>query len=136
FIATLLMLPIGLAIGRYAFKSIVGFPKALLVPIVAFMTIIGSYAINNSVPDVVIMVILGVIGWGLDRLGYKPSPIVLGLILGPIAEQGFVQGSMIGSAIGAPISIFFADPLSLTIVALILFSLVYPSIAKRYRGSK
>src|SRR5699024_3915471 len=89
FIATLLMLPIGLAIGRYAFKSIVGFPKALLVPIVAFMTIIGSYAINNNVLDVVIMVILGVIGWGLDRLGYKPSPIVLGLILGPIAEQGF-----------------------------------------------
>lgn len=132
FIATILMLPIGLAIGRYAFKSIVGFPKALLVPIVAFMTIIGSYAINNSVADVVIMVVLGVIGWVLDRLGFKPSPIVLGLILGPIAEQGFVQGSMIGSALGNPIAIFFTEPLSLAIVILIVFSLAYPAVAKRY----
>lgn len=136
FIATILMLPIGLAIGRYAFKSIVGFPKALLVPIVAFMTIIGSYAISNSVSDVVIMVVLGVMGWCLDRLGYKPSPIVLGLILGPIAEQGFVQGSMIGNAVGSPISIFFTDPLSLAIVVAILFSLAYPAFAKRFLRSK
>jgi putative tricarboxylic transport membrane protein len=136
FIATLLMLPIGLAIGRYAFKSIVGFPKALLVPIVAFMTIIGSYAINNSIADVVIMVLLGVLGWLLDRLGFKPSPIVLGLILGPIAEQGFVQGAMIGSAMGNPVTFFFTDPLSLAIVAAIVFSLAYPTIAKRLRARK
>lgn len=129
FIATLLMLPIGLLIGRYAFKSIVTFPKAVLVPIVAFMTIIGTFAIRNSISDVLVMIVLGVIGWCLDRLGFKPSPIVLGLILGPIAEQGFVQGWMIGSATGDPVSIFLSGPLAITIVVLIVFSLCYPLIA-------
>ncbi len=136
FIATVLMLPTGLMIGRYAFKSIVSFPKALLVPIVAFMTIIGSYAIRNSVYDVVIMIVLGVVGWVFDRLGFKPSPIVLGLILGPIAEQGFVQGWTIGQAVGTPVGIFFDSPLPIAIVVLILFSLAYPLIISRYRQRK
>lgn len=129
FIATLLMLPIGLLIGRYAFKSIVTFPKAVLVPGVAFITMIGAFAIRNSLSDVVIMIALGVMGWFLDRLGFKPSPIVLGLILGPIAEQGFVQGWMIGGATGDPLSIFLAGPLTITIVVLIFASLFFPLVA-------
>ena len=128
FIATLLMLPIGLLIGRYAFRSIVTFPKAVLVPGVAFMTMIGAFAIRNSLSDVVIMIALGVMGWFLDRLGFKPSPIVLGLILGPIAEQGFVQGWMIGGATGDPLSIFLAGPLTITIVVLIFASLFFPLV--------
>ncbi|GAB3672369.1 tripartite tricarboxylate transporter permease [Salinisphaera aquimarina] len=133
FIATLIMLPIGLLIGRYAFKSIVTFPKAVLVPIVAFMTILGAYSIRNSLSDVIIMIALGVIGWFLSRLGFKPSPIVLGLILGPIAEQGFVQGWMIGGATGDPLSIFLSGPLAITIVVLIVFSLFYPLIVGHLR---
>ena len=120
---------IGLLIGRYAFKSIVTFPKAVLVPGVAFMTMIGAFAIRNSLSDVVIMIALGVMGWFLDRLGFKPSPIVLGLILGPIAEQGFVQGWMIGGATGDPLSIFLAGPLTITIVVLIFASLFFPLVA-------
>lgn len=125
FIATLLMLPLGLLIGRYAFKSIVTIPKALLVPSIAFMTIIGTYAIRNNPFDVVVMVVLGVLGWVLARYGIKPSPIVLGLILGPIAEQGFVQGYLMGNASGSVMSIFFGRPLSLAIIALILISVAY-----------
>lgn len=126
FIATLVMLPLGLLIGRYAFKSIVSIPKALLVPSIAFMTIIGTYAIRNNPFDVVVMVMLGVLGWVLARYGIKPSPIVLGLILGPIAEQGFVQGYLMGNASGSVLAIFFGRPLSLAIIALILISVIYP----------
>src|SRR3546814_12946902 len=86
------MLPAGLVIGRYAYRFIVTVPKALLVPTVAFMTVIGSYAIRNSISDVVLMIILGVMGWVLGRFGFAASPIVLRLILGAIAEPGFVQG--------------------------------------------
>lgn len=138
FIATLIMLPTGLLIGRYAFRSIVAFPKAILVPAVGFMTIIGSYAIRNSIYDVIIMVALGAIGWVLDRLGFEPSPIVLGLILGPIAEQGFVQGWIIGQAVNQPFMIFIDSPLSLAIVILILLSLFFPALKtgfKKLRGT-
>src|SRR3546814_1048915 len=90
------MLPAGLVIVRYAYRFIVTVPKSMLVPTVAFMTVIGSYAIRNNISDVVVMIVLGVFGWGLGRFGFAVSPIVLGLILGAIAEQGFVQAWTIG----------------------------------------
>lgn len=131
FLATCLLLPLGLLIGRYAFKSIITIPKALLVPTIAFMTVIGTYAIRNSVSDVIIMLTLGVVGWLLNRYGFRPSPIVLGLILGPIAEQGFVQGFLMGRASGSYATTFFGGPISITIIALSVLSVVYPLIKER-----
>ncbi|EPC00416.1 C4-dicarboxylate ABC transporter permease [Litchfieldella anticariensis FP35 = DSM 16096] len=132
FLATCLLLPLGLLIGRYAFKSIITIPKALLVPTIAFMTVIGTYAIRNSASDVVIMLVLGVVGWGLNRYGFRPSPIVLGLILGPIAEQGFVQGFLMGRASGSLSMTFFGSPISITIIALSVLSVFYPVIKARW----
>lgn len=135
FLATCLLLPLGLLIGRYAFKSIITIPKALLVPTIAFMTVIGTYAIRNSVSDVIIMLTLGILGWLLNRYGFRPSPIVLGLILGPIAEQGFVQGFLMGRASGSYGMTFFGGPISLTIITLSLLSVFYPMI-KTFRARR
>ncbi|MBK6981599.1 MAG: tripartite tricarboxylate transporter permease [Betaproteobacteria bacterium] len=134
FIATILMLPIGLVIGRYAFKSIVTIPKAVLVPSVAFLTIVGAYAVHNNLHEVQQMVALGVFGWIAARLGFTASPIVLGLILGTIAESGFVRGYLIGQARGAPIAEFFNRPLSMAIMAFIVLSLFYPLLMSRVRA--
>jgi len=132
FLATLLMLPVGLVIGRYAYKAIITIPKAMLVPTVAFMTMIGTYAIRNSISDMIIMILLGVVGWILNRFGFSPSPIVLGLILGSIAEQGFVQAWTIGAATDELMLMFFGRPISLAIIAFILLSLFYPVIRSRW----
>lgn len=137
FIATVLMLPVGLILGRYAYKSIVSIPKALLVPIVAFMTVIGTYAIRNSASDVIIMIVLGTGGWVLQRFGFSVSPIVLGLILGPIAEAGFVQAWTIGAATGDLWGMFFGRPISIAIIAFTILSLAYPIIKeRRYQKSQ
>ena len=136
FLATFLMLPVGLVIGRYAYKTIITVPKAMLVPTVAFMTMIGTYAIRNSVSDIIIMILLGVIGWILNRYGFSPSPIVLGLILGRIAEQGFVQAWTIGAATDELWKMFFGRPISLAIIAFILLSLFYPLIRSRWSKMK
>lgn len=135
FIATLLMLPTGLLIGRYAYRFIVSVPKAVLVPTIAFLTLIGSYAIRNSVSDVIIMVVLGVIGWVLGRFGFGASPIVLGLVLGRIAEQGFVQGWIIGSATDNLFGNFFMRPISMGIIAFILISLFGATLMARIKQS-
>ena len=135
-IATILMLPVGLLIGRYAYKSIVTIPKAVLVPTVGFMTIIGTYAIRNSISDVIIMICLGIFGWIVGRFGFAASPIVLGLILGPIAEQGFVQSWIIGSATDNLAGMFFGRPISQAIVAFTLLSLFYPVFAARRQAKK
>ncbi|MFQ6018204.1 MAG: tripartite tricarboxylate transporter permease [Kiloniellaceae bacterium] len=133
FIATILMLPTGLPIGRYAYRTIIAVPKAMLVPTVAFMTVIGTYAIRNNIWDVYIMITLGAIAWILDRFGYSPSPIVLGIILGSIAEQGFVQSWIIGTAKGSVLRMFFGRPISIAIILFIVLSLFYPLIAERLR---
>lgn len=125
-LATVLMLPVGLLIGRFAYGAIVKAPKAALVPAVAFMTVIGSFAIRNSVSDIGIMVVLGIVGWLASKRGFSPSPIVLGLILGRIAEEGFVQSWTIGDAIGNLWGQFFGRPLSMVIIAMTLMSFLYP----------
>jgi len=130
-LATILMLPVGLLLGRYAYKSIINVPKAMLVGGVALLTVIGTFAIRNSVSDVMIMITLGTIGWVLARFGFSASPIVLGLILGPIAEQGFVQAWTIGAATENLTGMFFGRPISLAIIAMILISLFLPLIKDR-----
>ena len=135
-IATVLMLPAGLLIGRYAYKSIVNIPKAVLVPMVAFMTIIGTFSIRNSVTDVLLMLGLGVFGWVVGRFGFAASPIVLGLILGPIAEQGFVQGWTIGAATNNLVGMFFGRPISQGIIAFTLITLLLPLYTARRRRRK
>ena len=126
-IATLLMLPVGLIVGRYAFRFVANVPKAMLVPLIAFMTIIGSFAIHANPHDVVVMVVLGLIGWAAGRAGFGPSPIVLGLVLGQIAEQGFMRAWMIGGARGDFMGqLLLNRPISWGILALIVLTLMVP----------
>ncbi len=126
-IATVMMLPLGLFIGRYAYRFIVDTPKALLVPVIAFMTVVGSFAIHSNPHDVVVMVAMGIFGWLIGLAGYGPSPIVLGLVLGQIAEQGFIRAYMIGGARGNfGGQLLYDRPISWAIVALILVTLCLP----------
>ncbi|MGN7870642.1 tripartite tricarboxylate transporter permease [Paracoccus sp. 22332] len=131
-VATLLMLPVGLIVGRYAFRFITNVPKAMLVPLIAFMTVIGSFAIHANPHDVVVMVVLGVIGWAVGRAGFGASPIVLGLVLGQIAEQGFMRAWMIGGARGDFLGQLLVNrPISWGIVALILLTMCLPLLRLR-----
>jgi putative tricarboxylic transport membrane protein len=130
-IATLLMLPAGLLIGRYAYSSVVAIPKAMLAPTIALLTVIGSFAIHSSVHDVQLMVGLGITAWVLARYGFAPSPIVLGLVLGQIAEQGFVQTYLIGNASGRTLEMFFGRPISIGIIVAAAVTLLYPMVAER-----
>ena len=132
-IGTLMMLPVGLVIGRYAFRLIIATPKTALVPAIALLTVIGSYAIESNTMHVLMMVGLGVFGWLAARIGFEASPIVLGLILGPIAEAGFVQGYLIGNAQGSVVGYFFSNPISLAIIAMIALTLLWPPISERMR---
>ena len=127
-LATVLMLPIGLVMGRYAYRIILGIPKTFLVPLVAFFTIIGSYAIRSDVNDVVFMLVLGILGWFFDRVGFPPAPVVLGALLGPIAEQGYVQGLVIGRATDNIMGQFFGRPIGMVIIAMIVATLLFPYV--------
>ncbi len=87
-LANVFMLVFGLT-GIRLFAKIVEVPKAILLPIVVVLSVVGAYAINNSLTDVWWAVGFGILGYVLKTYGYQLGPIVLGVILGPIVEANF-----------------------------------------------
>lgn len=106
-----------------------------LVPLIVFMTIIGSYSIRNNMLDVYFMLLFGVVGYVTKKLGYHPGPIVLGLILGPIAENGLVQSMLMGTSQGSMLAVFFTRPISIVLIILCIVSAIWPFISDK-RQSK
>lgn len=84
-VGNVLMLLLGL-LGIRFFAKIVQVPKLLIIPIILVLSVVGSYSMNNSIFDVVVAFAFGVIGYVLIKAEIPQSPIVLALILGPMAE--------------------------------------------------
>ena len=103
-------------------------PARYLAPGITVLTIVGAYAVRTSVVDVMIMLVLGVAGYFLSRAGISAAPIVLGLILGSIAETGLVQGLLTSQGEAVPWLTFFTRPLSLVLIAMTLISLLWPVV--------
>jgi len=129
-LANILILPLGLLSGKLMSKVITDIPVTILAPFVFFLSIIGSYAINNNMFDVYVMLVFGVIGFIGRKAGFGPGPIVLGLILGSICEQGLVQSILMGRAKDSVISMFFSRPISIILIILTLISACWPLIVK------
>jgi len=126
FVANLMMFVVGILGGRSIFKIVTMIPAKILVPSIIFLTILGSYSIRNNIMDVIVMLVGGFVGYLLKELNFHPGPIVLGLILGPIAEKGLVQGYLMGLARPNPWTIFFTRPISIILIVITLFSAGWP----------
>ena len=102
--------------------AIMKVPYALLTPFIVVISILGAYAINNSLFDVWITLIFGVIGYVLSKLKYPLAPLVVALVLGDPTESALRQTLILSG--GSP-AILFTRPIAgpLTVVALLLFLL-------------
>ncbi len=112
------------AVGNLLAKpmsKILKVPVEYLMPIVAVLSVIGAYAINLSMFDLLLVFIFGVIGYVLDKMEYSPAPIVLGLILGNMIDTKF--RSALVTSNGDFLS-FFTRPISLIIFLMILFTII------------
>ena len=103
-IANTLMCICGFA-GIRVFSKVLSVPKVILTPIIFGLCIIGSFAMKNSLFDVWVMLIAGVVGYFLGKAKVPSSPAILGLILGPMAEKNF-RTALLKSG-GEP-SVFFS----------------------------
>jgi TctA family transporter len=112
-VANLIMLPLGWAAIKAA-RQILRTPRSLLLPVILVFCIVGSFAMTNSLYGVVLMLAMGVLGWFLEAHGIPVAPLILGLVLGEMLEQTFVQ-SMI-KADGAVLD-FFSRPIAGTLGA-------------------
>jgi len=107
-------------------SKILKVPVVYLMPIVAALAVIGSYAINLSMFDLTLVFIFGVAGYFMDKMNYSPAPIVLGLILGNMIDVKF-RTALITS--NGDIFSFLTRPISLVIFIMIMFTIVRPFIS-------
>jgi len=90
FIANLMLLPMATLVVHFI-KRIVYVDKEILYPIIILFSMVGSFAINNSVSSIVVMLGMGVLGFLLQRSQYPISPVILGMILGPMLEKNLLS---------------------------------------------
>ena len=122
--ANLLLLPIGYTIIR-ASRFIISVPRSALIPIVLMACVIGSFAINNTVFDVGVMLVMGIIGWLMEENGFPVAPAILGIVLGEMVEFNFIT-SMIKAK--GDLAIFFSRPIAATIGVITIMIWLSPLI--------
>jgi len=124
-LANLLMIPF----GYLAIKSssqMLRVPRNILMPGILMFCIVGSFAINNTVFDVGVMMVMGLIGYFLEANGFPVAPVVLGIVLGPIVEKNFMM-SMIKT--DWDVTQFFTRPVSAILCIITLFIWFFPLFA-------
>ena len=114
----------GLLASRYS-HLVANAPNYMMFAAVMILCVFGSYCVQNSYEDVILMFILGVLMFVLAKFGFPSAPIVLGIILGPIAEENFLRGKMIADTDVGVFSYFFTGGLNLALIALCLLSLIW-----------
>lgn len=121
FIGNLLLLFLNLPlIGLWV--RILRIPYAVLYPAILVFISVGVFSIRNSVFDVVMTTIFGVVGYVLRRFDFPPAPLLLGLVLGPFLEQNFRRSLMLSRG---DLMTFVERPISASIVAVTVLVIVF-----------
>ena len=121
FVASVITLIVGLGLANI-FVKIDRLPKKFLIPCILLLCCVGSYAIQNSIFDVFVAFFFGVIGFVLSKYGYQGSPLVLGMILGPMIEQNLRRALIISNN---DFTIFFTRPISLVFLSIAILTFVF-----------
>lgn len=123
-IANILMLVCGLAAVRGA-NRITAIPSGVLMPIVVTLCVIGGFAVNNSTFDLLIVAVFGVLGYLMLKCRFPLPPLLLAMILEPIAESNFRRALSISHN---DYAIFYTSPvvcIMLGLSALVLIKSFY-----------
>ncbi len=100
-------------------------PQPLLYAGILVFSTLGVYSLNNRVFDLIILYVLGVVGYLMRRFDFPVAPCIIGLILGPLAEEQFRRALGISQG---DASVFFTDPISAVLLAVAALCLLVPVI--------
>lgn len=134
-IGQILMVIFGIYTASYAAR-IAKVPTPIMAAAVLALAVFGSYSVQQSMGDVYVMLCLGIGMFFLEKFGFSAAPLVLGLILGPIAEANFIQGSLIANATDGPFTYFTIGPLNMVLIFLVIASVAYSFWSNMARPSK
>jgi putative tricarboxylic transport membrane protein len=109
------------------FAAILRVPFSIIAPVILVICAIGAYTVHNSMFDVWVMMVFGIVGYIFKKLDYPMAPMVLALVLGDRAEDSFRQSMLMSQG---DMRIFYANSLVGTITTLSLLLLFWPFISK------
>ncbi|QZN97515.1 tripartite tricarboxylate transporter permease [Symbiopectobacterium purcellii] len=122
-LSALLLAVVGGLTATRLFGQVLRLPTILLVPVIMLFITVGVYAVNNTLFDLYLFFAIGVVAYFLEKLDYPSAPIILGVILGPIAETQLHLALTIS---GGNTLALVSSPLSIILVLLTLFIFVTP----------
>lgn len=132
FLSQIVMVAMATVAG-YLLTNLLVVPTRILVPLVALFCMVGSFAVRNTIFDVFLMLVFGLVGWLMRKTGFPAVAMVLGIVLGPIADAELIRSAM---RYGPEFYIqFFRRPISLALVVVITLGLVGPYLYGRYAGA-
>ncbi len=125
FAASLAMYLCGILLAKQVVK-VLRVPPALFMPVVAVLCLIGSYSLGMKVLNLWLMLPIGIIAYYLGEMGYPVPPLVIGVILGPMADENLRRALMVSQGRFLP---FFTRPVSLILLLVIVFTVVSSTAA-------
>lgn len=108
------------------FEQIIKVPYSVLGPLIVVLCVLGTYTVRNSFFDIIIMVIFGILGYVLEKYRFPLATIMLGVVLGPIAESQFRRSVQMADG---DYSIFFTRPISMILIVFSLLMLFFPLVS-------
>mgnify|MGYP000605120808 CR=1 FL=1 len=130
-VVNVFMYIVGTGLTRF-YAHITRIPYEILAPIVLTFCIAGSYSTNNRIYDIYIILIFGIVSYFLRRMGFQLVPILLGIVLGPLAEKNFRRAMVISEG---SFSIFFTRPISCAFILIAIVSVAIFGI-RNYKSRK
>lgn len=127
-LATVLALALALVRMRGVVK-LLAMPTQYLSLVIVLFCMVGTYAVSSSVFDVVLMFLFGLLGLAMRRYGFPAGPLVLGLILGPLAESN-LRRAMLIDGVGS----FLTSPIAIALIVLSVAAVVGPRLRAWMKG--
>ncbi len=117
-------------LGARLYAKLISFPKKFLIPAILVFGLVGSYAISNSLFDIWVLIVSGIIGFVFRKIGLPIAPIILGMILGPLFESNFRRALMLSEGNWAT---FVQRPISLAFIIIVILVLAGPTLLKSFK---
>jgi putative tricarboxylic transport membrane protein len=112
------------------FINILKVPSRILMPIVLLLCILGVFSVNNSLVDIWIMMLFGLLGFMMRKGEFDPAPVALAVVIGPVIEKAFRHSLMLSR--GEP-SIFITRPFSCIMLAAAFVIIIWPLLWRLIR---
>jgi len=125
-VANIIMIPLGILCIKVA-KRILLVPREILMPLILLFCVVGTFAINNSMFDVGIMLVAGILAYILEANKFPIAPAILGVVLGGMLEENFIT-SMIKS--NGDLGAFLARPIALCLAVVCFLVWTWPALTK------